>query len=218
MFCKEMTPKEIKGVLGMAVVDLQRFDRNKRKGFVERVLFLSDVNEDCPDDIDIRTMANLISKPLTSGKFKYRDAPQPSARTNDTNKPLVRITDGEDGSYNYASGKPRTNSCYICRQYMQKGKNTVWQCRDCGMPICQKSRCDAYRKETCLEEHKASEDEYLGCKKGGLKNRKAFAFPDHLKKVKWTRSVCAKKAAATKKRKEVDSSVTPSPTKRSKRS
>lgn len=199
-------------LLGMAVVDLQRFDRNKRDTHAGTTLMLDDE----VTDFDIRMMANLISKPLTSGKFKFRETSQPSARgTSDDNKLITRIT-GDDGSITYPPSKPgkaprsRTGKCFICRQYIDGGRTTNWKCRECGMPICQLSRSDnVCRTMSCVEEHKCSSNEYIGC---GKMQRTTFISPPSLGKYKELRSSAA--ARASRKR---SSDVTPSPTKRSKR-
>ena len=60
-------------LLGMAVVDVQRWDRNKRHGYMMRPPsgFGDDDDDGVMDDFDIKTMANLIGRPLTDGRFKY---------------------------------------------------------------------------------------------------------------------------------------------------
>ena len=98
----------------MSIVDVQRWDRNKRDGLSSRAMFLGDGD----DDFGIKKIANLITKPLRSGKFRFRRTAQPTRR-NDGNTQYIRIKD-EDGNPNYPSGKPRTNSCFICRQYAKK--------------------------------------------------------------------------------------------------
>jgi hypothetical protein len=73
-------------LLGMAIVDLQRWDRRKRHHNLGAVDFApmdkeaGDNDEILVDDFDIRRLCNLISKPLRSGAFRYRSGPQPSAR------------------------------------------------------------------------------------------------------------------------------------------
>ena len=137
--------------LGMSVVDLQRWDRRKRFGHVSSIDLSIDIagttnddDDDLVDDFDIKTMANLIGRPLTNGHFQYRAGSQPSARSTtaaeNNAKPIVRIT-GPDGSLHYPQepGKRprvRQQSCYVCRQYSDKFFNTQWKCRDCGMPLC----------------------------------------------------------------------------------
>jgi hypothetical protein len=50
-------------------------------------------DDELVDDFDIKTMANLIGRPLTDGRFKYRAGCQPIARattSSETNaKPIV---------------------------------------------------------------------------------------------------------------------------------
>jgi hypothetical protein len=86
--------------LGMSVVDLQRWDRRMHFGRVSLIDLSMEVigleNEDddeLVDDFDIKTMANLIGRPLTDGHFQYRAGCQPSTRSttsSETNaKPIV---------------------------------------------------------------------------------------------------------------------------------
>ena len=146
----------------------------------------------------MRTIDNLIGKPLTDGRLKYRSCQQPSARTLPSQvptKPIVRIT-GHDGSIIHKKwdGKEgskirvRQQSCFICRRYTCKTTNTQWKCRECGMPLCQVDRSDSTRWRpytyTCIQEHLSSQDEYIGCNK--MKHN-SFILPDHLKKHSMTR-------------------------------
>ena len=185
--------------VGMAVVDEQRFDRNKRSGSEDGVTSLAR-QEEVGDDFDIRVMANLICKPLATGQFKFRETAQPTARANayngNANKadPLIRIT-AADGTKNYERKegqedtklKPRQRTCFICRRYRPDGVNTQWQCGDCGMALCKRDRG---REVSCLTEHKQSANHILGC--GYLKRRPhQFVMPKEMKLYKCTRSVTA---------------------------
>jgi hypothetical protein len=186
--------------LGMAVIDLLRWDRRKRYGHVRDLEFTGDfienMDEDMVDDFDVRTMANLIGRPLSDGRLRYRLTNQPSARTatsNSTMKPVVRIT-GKDGSIVHPKRderddkkvRVRQQSCFICRQYTQKTINTQWKCRICGMPLCQVDRSDsiARRPYSCIDEHLSSHNEYIGC---NLMKRNSFILPDNLRKYTMTR-------------------------------
>ena len=154
------------------------------------------MDEDFVDDFDVRTMANLIGRPLSDGRLRYRSINQPSTRTatsNSTMKPVVRIT-GKDGSIVHPrmNGKEdkkvrvRQQSCFICRQYTQKTINTQWKCRICGMPLCQVDRSDgiARRPYSCIDEHLSSHNEYIGC---NLMKHNSFILPDDLRKYTMTR-------------------------------
>ena len=147
---------------GMAVVDLQRWDRHMRSKSEDATM------QGMDGDFPIIKMASLIGRPLRTGALKYRDAPQPSSRSNldedGREKPIVRIR-GSDGSLNYPrkEGKPvrvRTQRCWICRRYDPDYKNTQWCCRKCKAPLCQIGRG---REKTCVEEHLSSQNEYIGC-------------------------------------------------------
>jgi hypothetical protein len=47
---------------------------------LELVGLENDDDEDLVDDFDIKTMANLIGRPITDGRFQCRTGSQPSAR------------------------------------------------------------------------------------------------------------------------------------------
>jgi hypothetical protein len=184
--------------LGMAVIDLLRWDRRQRYGHVRDLNFdiYDNMDEDFVDDFDVRTMANLIGKPLSDGRLRYRITNQPSARDNPFDvgsKNVVRIT-GPDGSIVHPriEGKigskirVRQQSCFICRLYSTKTVNTQWKCRDCGMPLCQVDRSGgiSQRPKSCIQEHLCSEDKYIGC---NIAPRSSFILPDHLKRYSMTR-------------------------------
>ena len=168
--------------LGMAVVDLQRWDRRKRYGHakvVDEVGFDEDGDE-IIDDFDIKCMANLIGKPLSDGQCNYyRDRRQPTSKH--AYRPVERIC-GPDGSIVHPvknvgdKVRVRQQSCFICRQYKCKPQNTQWKCKDCGMPLCNVDRSDGgERKLCCINEHTQSKDQILGC---NLVARNAFILPN----------------------------------------
>ena len=87
-------------------------------------------------------MANLIAKPLTDGTFIFKKAQQLSTRVTSATaaekNQLVRIVD-KCGEMNYIAkegkhAKPQTNECFICCQYDEKDKNTMWKYRVYDMP------------------------------------------------------------------------------------
>ena len=155
--------------IGQSVVDIQRWDRSMCESFNETA---SKVVE----DINIKQMANLLGKPLRTSTLKYQKGTRKSARSHDhggDNRPdLVQIR-GDDGTISYpprkkgAYGKPRQRTCFICRRYREKNQNTQWMCGKCGMPLCMKDRTSNEkgheRKQSCLHEHKHSDNIYLGC-------------------------------------------------------
>ncbi|KAL7554128.1 hypothetical protein ACHAWF_017536 [Thalassiosira exigua] len=180
--------------LGMSIVDLQRMDRNRRGEHIDHAI---DAEDEHAQDFDIKMMANYVCKPLTSGKFKYRETAQPSTRTtakDKATKPLARIT-AEDGSENYPAknggrAKPRSMTCYTCCRYMDRGSCTNWWCTACKMPLCQMDRTCAFMQQGCLEEHLASKNKHLGC--NGQKWT-SFKMPEEQKVCVQTRSSKVKK-------------------------
>lgn len=197
--------------LGMSVVDLQRWDRKKRKEYnsnedeIAESGNLSDDDAVVVDDFNITSLANLISRPLIDGTFSYRKGPQPSLRiTSDdvaraAERPIERIT-GPDGTVRYEprngerKGRARQQTCFICRRYQAKPQNTQWRCKACHMPLCQTPRTNvaAGRMMDCVDEHKQSNDKVLGC---CFMERDDFLFPDELK-------LCKQKTRAQKRKQE----------------
>jgi hypothetical protein len=180
-------------LLGMSVVDLQRWDRNKRHGHVQHAT----EDDEIVDDFDIKVMANLIGKPLVDGTFRYyRTVKRPSARittsTDTSNNPLTRIV-GFDGSTNYPKKKDsdksrvRQQSCFICRRYSPDHQNTQWKCKCCGMPLCQIDRTNkTTRKYSCVYEHKQSGFDAIRCL--GVQKVGGFKMPEEMLVYKITRS------------------------------
>ena len=204
-------------MIGMSVVDLQRWDRSKSCGDDGTTIRSMVVNE---EDFDIKEMANLIAKPLRTGELTYRKSVQPSMRRgnngDDDGGALTRIR-GEDGSINYPPanpnkyGKPRQQSCFVCRQYNAKHKNTQWMCKTCGMPLCQ---VDRERTESCVQEHMCSNNGIIRCRKEWHAGK--FLMPDNLKLYLRTREGKrireAQLGAKKNKRKQGDTiTLTPSP-------
>ena len=170
--------------------------------------FGDDDDDGVMDDFDIKTMANLIGRPLTDGRFKYyRKSNRPSHRLtasmNMDGRALTRII-GEDGSWNYAKNNPdektrcRQKSCFICRRYTPRTINTQWMCVRCNMPLCQIDRSDRKtRMYSCVVEHSMTHNQILGC---GFVACIAFTMPDQLKKYKLTQSERKKKRERIKGR------------------
>jgi len=82
-------------LIGMAVVDVQRWDRNMRSTHNEK----NSVDPIVEEDFSIREMANYLTVPLKTGSIQYRHGPRASMRQPiaDTEAPLQRIR-GEDGT------------------------------------------------------------------------------------------------------------------------
>ena len=70
--------------LDMAVIDLLWWDRSQRYGHVRDLDYdcYDNMDEEFIDDFDVRTMANLIGKPLTDGRMRYCITNQPNAQGN----------------------------------------------------------------------------------------------------------------------------------------
>jgi hypothetical protein len=140
----------------MAAVDVQCWDDNKRHGYMMRPVagFADEDDDGIVDDIDIKTLANLIGRPLTDGRFKYYwKSNLPSQRitnsTNVDNRALTHII-GTDGSWNYAKSNPDEKtcccqkSCFICHRYTPRTINTKWMGVRCNMPLCQIDQTESH--------------------------------------------------------------------------
>ena len=203
------------------MVDLQRWGRNKRYGHVHQVS--GDGDEEVIDDFDIKTMANLLGRPLVDGTYRYyrtvnRPSPRITTSTDTSNNPLTRIF-GLDGSTTYPKiktddkARARQQSCFMCRRYYPDDKNTQWKCKDCRMPLCQIDRTNnTSRNYSCVHEHKQSGFDALGCwrvQRGG-----AFKMPKDMILYKMTRSEQQRgedKAEQRKRKREEAKAPAPAP-------
>ena len=97
--------------IGMSVVDVQRWDRRRWYGHVGTIqqIGFNEVHKNFIDYFDIKTMANLIGKPLADGCFSYQRCAQPSNRITslaDANAKLFVCITGPDGTVNYPVTEP----------------------------------------------------------------------------------------------------------------
>jgi len=200
-------------LVGMAAVDLQRWDRNVSCGQSGHTL-----RDNGMDDFDIIEMANLIARPLRTGELRFRNTPQPSQKRTiedeDDGAPLVRIR-GEDGSINYPKkngkgAKPRQRACFVCRKYKAKTQNTQWMCRRCGMPFCSIPHGQA---STCMDEHINSSNILMGCCKIE-RTTNDFTMPDEMRVYLRTRTGKQDNESRKRARTSKATAATPSPTRR----
>jgi len=171
--------------IGMAVVDVQRWDRNMRKRIpqIPDCDFFYDLErfEDIDNIGSVLLYADLISKKLMDPTMRYREGRQPTPRLGkhnnpDVTPPVVRYM--KNGKLANEKGKAYQRFCYICRTYGDN-HNTQWACRECNMPLCNYNVDRRGEGEwACLMEHKQSTDNYDGCGH----QRESFIVPDsHLK-------------------------------------
>ena len=138
----------------------------------------------------MKEMADRIALPLESGGLGAEDRTVEHKTHEEhlaSGAALQRIVT-EDNQTRYASGQSVQMRCYICRKYRQQMRNTCWMCKGCGMPLCKKDRSnEPLRNESCLVEHRCSDNEYLGC---GMLNRakREWIMPDNLKVFRATRT------------------------------
>jgi hypothetical protein len=125
----------------MSVVDLNRWDRNKRSN--GKAFDWINADDDRPDFLKVRSMANLISSGIRKPEMHYYNESNP--RPTDPNcrqtasihhSKLARITNKE-GSIRRPHGKKKEyqKTCFMCRQYKKKPVNTQWWCSTCKMPL-----------------------------------------------------------------------------------
>ena len=110
-------------LIGMSVVDLHRWDRNKRSG--GNPFDWLNSNEERPDFLKVRSMANLIARGLRKNEMMYYGQENPRASVPIRSRrvhprhphQLVRITDDNGLMRRPNGGKEYQKSCFICRQY-----------------------------------------------------------------------------------------------------
>ena len=163
--------------IGMAVVDVQRWDRNKRKQ-LPAIPSLPDEDGDY-EEVDnlgaVHVYADLIAKKLRDKMWAYRVGSQPTARQSvyshpSEMHPLVRYK--KNGTIINDNGKPRQRYCYTCRLYGDNA-NTQWACRECNMPLCNMPRRGV--EWDCYTHHKTTNDIHDGC---GGEYRASFIVPE----------------------------------------
>jgi hypothetical protein len=115
-------------------------------------------DEERPDFLMVRSMANLIVKGLHQGNMQYYNekTPRPMIQLQSRRQfqpletmALVRICDSEGNIQRPNGRKEFQQTCMICGQYWKKQQNTQWRCGRCRMPMCKKKRRDV----TCFQEH-----------------------------------------------------------------
>ena len=190
--------------LGMAVVDMQRWDRSQRYGidYCPSTQIFRDDDDNVEDDIAVKRMANLIAKGLLSPELKFRRSP--NSGTSQSISPIrnVRTTSPHlssvatppntnldepelrrimvNGRLHNSNGKACQRYCFICCQYDPQNHNTQWKCPFCEMPLCRVSR---NRAMSCLDEHLESHHEIIGCDHGTDPYR-SFILPRQLIKYR----------------------------------
>ena len=133
-----------------------------------------------PQEVDalrIIRFTDLICGNLRPWKYQHRKSVQQGE------KPVLERICDKDGNTtaeptswqrdnrNNSVGNPITHHCFICRRYLTDKGTTVYDrktshwCRDCHMPLCEKSRVglDGGRDISCVDEHCCSEEEVFAC-------------------------------------------------------
>ena len=173
-------------LVGMSVVDLHRWDRNRRSGG-KGLLEIGD-DESNPSFLSVRMIANLISKGVRLEEMKYRSKQRyshplrGSKAMDNPGSALTRITN-KDGHYKRKSGqrdRDYQKTCFVCRKYKKEQVNTIWWCKFCRMPLCKISRG---RGMTCEQEHVSTLTGVMACKGPGVE--RTFVMPNKYKQH-WT--------------------------------
>lgn len=192
---------------GMAVVDLQRWDRNMRHKDDKLPVSVRFDNNKYETSHDIKMIANYIARGLDRkdlGYYRDRDRQQPPRRkttgvdkcniddNDDEDFPFVRVT-GKNGEHTYNNTNNNIQvRCFICRQYKRGPSLTQWKCKQCGMPLC---NVDHPGRQLCVREHlDETKDEIIGC---SFIHRQAFTMPNGY--LKYTANDPANKTAITRR-------------------
>jgi hypothetical protein len=175
----------------MSVVDLHRWDRNKRAMSIYE-------EDEVQGGIIIQDFSDKICANLMKLEERKRAAPRiirnkPSGLEID--RVLIRIV-GPDGKLTKRVtgaqrkrrrniGNSYTHNCWICRKYLNadttvKYQTTTWRCKDCHMPLCKQDRSKQVGREaSCYFEHFNSDSEDICCS-AALTDFKTKTFPTAL--------------------------------------
>ena len=156
-------------MVGMSVVDMYRLYRHQK----------IKVDGWTPQEVDalcIIRFTDLICGNLRPWKYQHRKSIKGGQ------KPVLERIRDKDGNTtaeptswqrdnrNNSVGNPITHHCFICRKYLTDKGTTVYRktshwCRDCHMPLCEKSRVglDGGRDISCVDEHCCSEELVFAC-------------------------------------------------------
>jgi hypothetical protein len=158
-------------LLGMCVVDMHRWHRNKRHVDLDGTPTNRGEN-DSDNDLQIRKFSDLLCGPLEKNARKQkaqRANPNPLAarrKENESDMLLSRIHKNDtctreptarQVSKGRKTGTAMAANCFICRKYLDVEGRTVYKqtsfcCASCRMPLCKNSTvdCDG-RSRSCLK-------------------------------------------------------------------
>ena len=157
-------------VVGMSVVDMHRWHRNKITGGNA----VEPREGTYAEDLVVREFADLLTAKLATNKRNRREvartirrdgteglrryAPDGHSTRNPTHNDLIK---------GRSTGAAKRLICFMCRRYGNKdGGNhqtrTSWVCNRCNMPLCKVDRKQPGRIP-CLHEHWRTDDPFFGC-------------------------------------------------------
>ena len=189
-------------LVGMSVVDLHRWDRNRRHTYwAGKGVSISEKDDEADK---IMKFSDRMCGWLEDVVPKRARLPPrvPAARRNSGDEQWERIY-GDDGSCTKAVtendddkrtvGSAKQKACYICRRYNKEtGEHnkqyTAWQCKDCKMPLCKVNRAHTqpFRNGlSCMAEHFETPIGHMQCNPGA--NHGYGAFPKHDRVNLWPR-------------------------------
>ena len=162
-------------LLGMSVVDMHRWHRNKLSN-VAASTAIRNANlrfeEGFADELRIRQFANRLCSDLKNmRRVRHTRNPHPEGE-----EVLVRITNAAGQTTRLPTnrqinkegrgvGTAVSLNCFLCRKYRDIDdktvyRKTIWQCATCRMPLCKVAHG---MRATCHAEHVASTDADVGC-------------------------------------------------------
>jgi len=155
-------------VVGMCVVDMYRLYRYHE-------IKIRGNDQATVDSLRIIKFTDMICGNLRMWQYKQRkrethkDIVLERIR-NDEGETNVKPTQKQMDNRNNSIGNPIQHSCFVCRRYLnQKGmstpRKTSFWCKDCKMPLCDKSRVgqDGGRDLSCVDEHLYSDEAIFCC-------------------------------------------------------
>ena len=157
-------------IVGMSIVDMYRLYRHhkiKVDGWTPQQV----------DALRIIRFTDLICGNLRSWKYQHRrktiqgrEKPVLDRIRDKEGNTTTEPTSWQKDNRNNTVGNPITHHCFICRRYLTDKGTTVYRktshwCKDCHMPLCEKSRVglDGGRDLSCVDKHCCSDDEVFAC-------------------------------------------------------
>ena len=171
----------LRTTLGMCVVDMHRWYRNKKyeeqlcqargHSIGNKLLAIQKFSDQLCVNLERKRMIWKASARSVRHMARHGHNEQEALERMARNGSVTRDPTEKQTSREHRSvGSAIKANCFICRKYLKRDgtvdyRNTSWQCKECRMPLCKLPRIDKQigRTETCLTEHQESDHPIIGC-------------------------------------------------------